>query len=269
MFVIQLEFDVNGEDFVCNCEVMFVVVVGFCELEQKVLDKVVEVRLKFEKCGQLLLCECLVLLFDLGVLFFELFLLVGYKLYDDKDGIQVGGGIIVGIGYIVGVCCLVSVSNSVIKGGIIFLIGLKKILCLQQIVMENKLLVVIFIESGGVNFNYVVEIFVEGVCGFVNQVWIFVMGIFQVIVVYGFSIVGGVYQLGLLDYVVVVCGKVKMFFVGLLLFKVVIGEIVSDEEFGGVELYVQVVGIVEYLVENDVDGVCLVCEIVGMLLWNV
>lgn len=59
-----------------------------------------------------------------------------------------------------------------------------------------------------------------------------------------------------------------MFLVGFLLFKVAIGEIVDDEFLGGVELYVYIVGIVEYLVENDVDGICIVWEVMVKILWN-
>lgn len=268
MPAIQSELDVNGEDFARNREAMLAAVAGFRELEQKVLDKAAEARPKFEKRGQLLPRERLALLLDPGAPFLELSSLAGYKLHDDKDGTQAGGGIIAGIGYIAGVRCLVSASNSAIKGGTISPTGLKKTLRLQQIAMENKLPVVTLTESGGANLNYAAEIFVEGARGFANQARISAMGIPQVTVVHGSSTAGGAYQPGLSDYVVVVRGKAKMFLAGPPLLKAATGEIASDEELGGAELHAQVAGTAEYLAENDADGVRLAREIVGMLPWN-
>ncbi len=268
MPAIQSELDVNGEDFARNREAMLAAVAGFRELEQKVLDKAAEARPKFEKRGQLLPRERLALLLDPGAPFLELSSLAGYKLHDDKDGTQAGGGIIAGIGYIARVRCLVSASNSAIKGGTISPTGLKKTLRLQQIAMENKLPVVTLTESGGANLNYAAEIFVEGARGFANQARISAMGIPQVTVVHGSSTAGGAYQPGLSDYVVVVRGKAKMFLAGPPLLKAATGEIASDEELGGAELHAQVAGTAEYLAENDADGVRLAREIVGMLPWN-
>ena len=268
MPAIQSELDVNGEDFARNREAMLAAVAGFRELEQKVLDKAAEARPKFEKRGQLLPRERLALLLDPGAPFLELSSLAGYKLHDDKDGTQAGGGIIAGIGYIAGVRCRVSASNSAIKGGTISPTGLKKTLRLQQIAMENKLPVVTLTESGGANLNYAAEIFVEGARGFANQARISAMGIPQVTVVHGSSTAGGAYQPGLSDYVVVVRGKAKMFLAGPPLLKAATGEIASDEELGGAELHAQVAGTAEYLAENDADGVRLAREIVGMLPWN-
>ena len=228
MPAIQSELDVNGEDFARNREAMLAAVAGFRELEQKVLDKAAEARPKFEKRGQLLPRERLALLLDPGAPFLELSSLAGYKLHDDKDGTQAGGGIIAGIGYIAGVRCLVSASNSAIKGGTISPTGLKKTLRLQQIAMENKLPVVTLTESGGANLNYAAEIFVEGARGFANQARISAMGIPQVTVVHGSSTAGGAYQPGLSDYVVVVRGKAKMFLAGPPLLKAATGEIASD-----------------------------------------
>lgn len=55
---------------------------------------------------------------------------------------------------------------------------------------------------------------------------------------------------------------------GLLFLKVVIGEIVIEDEFGGVEMYVFVLGLVEFLVDDDSEGVMFVWEVVECLDWN-
>lgn len=63
--------------------------------------------------------------------------------------------------------------------------------------------------------------------------------------------VGGVYMFGFFDVVIMVCGCLCVFFVGLLFLMVVIGEVVIEEELGGVEMYMGVLGLGEYLVEDD------------------
>jgi len=268
MPVIQSEIDVHGEDFANNREAMLAAVDSFRQIEQNCLNKAAEAKAKFEKRGQLLPRERLNLLLDPGAPFLELSSLAGYKLHDDKDGTQAGGGIISGIGYIAGVRCLVSASNSAIKGGTISPTGLKKTLRLQQIAFENKLPVVALTESGGANLNYAADIFVEGARGFANQARMSAMGLPQITVVHGSSTAGGAYQPGLSDYVVVVRGKAKMFLAGPPLLKAATGEIATDEQLGGAEMHAQVAGTAEYLAENDADGVRIAREILAMLPWN-
>ncbi|NMY50848.1 geranyl-CoA carboxylase subunit beta [Pseudomonas sp. WS 5011] len=268
MPVIHSEIDVHGEEFAKNREVMLAAVDSFRQIEQNCLNKAAEAKAKFEKRGQLLPRERLNLLLDPGAPFLELSSLAGYKLHDDKDGTQAGGGIISGIGYIAGVRCLVTASNSAIKGGTISPTGLKKTLRLQQIAFENKLPVVALTESGGANLNYAADIFVEGARGFANQARMSAMGLPQITVVHGSSTAGGAYQPGLSDYVVVVRGKAKMFLAGPPLLKAATGEIATDEQLGGAEMHAQVAGTAEYLAENDADGVRIAREILAMLPWN-
>jgi geranyl-CoA carboxylase beta subunit len=268
MPLIQSEIDVHGADFASNREAMLAAVASFREIEQNCLNKAAAAKDKFDKRGQLLPRERLSLLLDPGAPFLELCSLAGYKLHDDKDGSQAGGGIIAGIGYIAGVRCLVSASNSAIKGGTISPTGLKKTLRLQQIAVENKLPVVALTESGGANLNYAADIFVEGARGFANQARMSAMGLPQITVVHGSSTAGGAYQPGLSDYVVVVRGKAKMFLAGPPLLKAATGEIATDEQLGGAEMHAQVAGTAEYLAENDADGLRIAREILAMLPWN-
>ena len=268
MPVIHSEIDVHGEEFAKNREAMLAAVDSFRQIEHNCLNKAAEAKAKFEKRGQLLPRERLNLLLDPGAPFLELSSLAGYKLHDDKDGTQAGGGIISGIGYIAGVRCLVTASNSAIKGGTISPTGLKKTLRLQQIAFENKLPVVALTESGGANLNYAADIFVEGARGFANQARMSAMGLPQITVVHGSSTAGGAYQPGLSDYVVVVRGKAKMFLAGPPLLKAATGEIATDEQLGGAEMHAQVAGTAEYLAENDADGVRIAREILAMLPWN-
>ncbi|AZD68466.1 geranyl-CoA carboxylase beta subunit [Pseudomonas chlororaphis] len=268
MPVIQSQLDPHSPQFLQNREAMLAGLAQIRQLEQNLLAKAAEAKAKFDKRGQLLPRERLNLLLDPGAPFLELASLAGYKLHDDKDGSQAGGGLIAGIGYVSGVRVLVVANNSAIKGGTISPSGLKKSLRLQQIAMENKLPVVTLAESGGANLNYAAEIFVEGARSFANQARMSAMGLPQITVVHGSATAGGAYQPGLSDYVVVVRGKAKLFLAGPPLLKAATGEVATDEELGGAEMHAQVAGTAEYLAENDGDGVRIVREILDALPWN-
>jgi len=177
MPVIHSQLDPHSPQFLQNREAMLAGLAQIRQLEQNLLAKAAEAKAKFEKRGQLLPRERLNLLLDPGAPFLELASLAGYKLHDDKDGSQAGGGLIAGIGYVSGVRVLVVANNSAIKGGTISPSGLKKSLRLQQIAMENKLPVVTLAESGGANLNYAAEIFVEGARSFANQARMSAMGL--------------------------------------------------------------------------------------------
>ncbi|NWB27162.1 geranyl-CoA carboxylase subunit beta [Pseudomonas gingeri] len=268
MPVIESQLDRQSVDFARHRDALLASLEQLRQLEQNLLDKAEQARDKFIRRGQLLPRERLNLLLDPGAPFLELASLAGYKLHDDKDGSQAGGGLIAGIGYVSGVRLLVVANNSAIKGGTISPSGLKKTLRLQQIAMENKLPVLTLAESGGANLNYAAEIFVEGARSFANQARMSAMGLPQITVVHGSATAGGAYQPGLSDYVVVVRGKAKLFLAGPPLLKAATGEVATDEELGGAEMHAQVAGTAEYLAENDADGIRLAREIVAHLPWN-
>ncbi|PYC31615.1 geranyl-CoA carboxylase subunit beta [Pseudomonas protegens] len=268
MPVIQSQLDPHSPQFAQNREAMLAGLQQLQALQQNLLNKAAEAKAKFDQRGQLLPRERLNLLLDPGAPFLELASLAGYKLHDDKDGSQAGGGLIAGIGYVCGVRMLVVANNSAIKGGTISPSGLKKSLRLQQIAMENKLPVVTLAESGGANLNYAAEIFVEGARSFANQARMSAMGLPQITVVHGSATAGGAYQPGLSDYVVVVRGKAKLFLAGPPLLKAATGEVATDEQLGGAEMHAQVAGTAEYLAQNDADGIRIVREIVSLLPWN-
>ncbi|EPL04341.1 geranyl-CoA carboxylase subunit beta [Pseudomonas sp. CF161] len=268
MPVIHSQLDPHSPSFAQNREAMLAAIAQIRQLEQNLLDKAAQAKEKFAQRGQLLPRERLNLLLDPGAPFLELASLAGYKLHDDKDGSQAGGGLIAGIGYVCGVRMLVVANNSAIKGGTISPSGLKKSLRLQQIALENKLPVVTLAESGGANLNYAAEIFVEGARSFANQARLSAMGLPQITVVHGSATAGGAYQPGLSDYVVVVRGKAKLFLAGPPLLKAATGEVATDEELGGAQMHAQVAGTAEYLAENDADGLRIAREIVGLLPWN-
>lgn len=88
------------------------------------------------------------------------------------------------------------------------------------------------------------------------------MGVFQVVVVMGYCMVGGVYIFVLSDYNIIVQGIGVIFFGGLLFVKVVMGEEVIVEEFGGVDMYISVLGIGDYFVVLELYVFVIVWDIV-------
>ena len=268
MSVIESALDPNSEEYRQNRDALLAAVEEFRAIEQAVVDTAEGKRAKFEKRGQLLPHERISRLLDTGSPFLSLMNLAGYKMHDDKDGTEAGGGTIAGIGYVSGVRCLVTASNSAIKGGTISPSGLHKTLRLQRIAMENKLPVVSLVESGGANLNYAAEVFVDGARTFANQARLSATGIPQITVVHGNATVGGAYQPGLSDYVVVVRERAKMFLAGPPLLKAATGEIATDEELGGAEMHAGTAGTAEYLAENDADGIRQARDLVKLLGWR-
>ncbi len=268
MAVIISDIDIKGEDFELNYRAMLSSISEFREIEKTVMAKGQQAQQKFHKKGKLLPRERLNLLLDPGTDFIELSALAGYKMHDDKDGTDAGGGIIAGLGVVAGIRCVIQVNNSAIKGGTISPTGLEKTLRLQQIAKENKLPLITLAESGGANLNYATDIFVQGARAFANQARLSAQGIPQVTVVHGNATAGGAYQPGLSDYIVAVKGKTKMFLAGPPLLKAATGEIATDEALGGAELHAYQAGTADYLAQDDADGIRIAREILQSLPWN-
>ncbi len=268
MAVLHSQINVLGEDFIKNRQSMLQALSEFREIEKLALEKAQAAQEKFHKKDKLLPRERLNLLLDPNSSFIELSSLAGYKMHDDKNGDEAGGGIIAGIGFISGIRCVIQVNNSAIKGGTIAPTGLDKTLRLQEIAKENKLPLVTLAESGGANLNYATDIFVQGARTFANQARLSAQGIPQITVVHGNATAGGAYQPGLSDYIIVIKGQTKMFLAGPPLLKAATGEIASAEELGGADLHAYEAGTADYLAQDDSDGIRIAREIMHSLPWN-
>ncbi|AXI02020.1 acyl-CoA carboxylase subunit beta [Aquirhabdus parva] len=268
MAILETALDPSSPQFAANREFVEKSIAAMRTIQQKVIDKSFAAKPKFEKRGQILPHERVRLLLDAGTPFVELLGLVGYGMYDDKDGSDAGGGIIAGIGFVNGMRCMVTASNSAIKGGTISPAGMIKTLRLHEIIKENKLPVICLTESGGANLNYGGEIFVNAGRTFANQARLSAMGIPQISVVHGNATAGGAYQPGLSDYIIVIRKRTQMFLAGPPLLLAATGEVANGEDLGGAEMHAMVAGTAEYLAENDADGIRQARDIVEMLNWK-
>jgi geranyl-CoA carboxylase beta subunit len=267
MSVLQSRIDPQSEAFRANREAMLALL-GEVRTREEALRAMAErARPRFEARGQLMPWERLGRLLDRGAPWLELMALSGY-LDERGEPSETPGGPIVGIGYVAGVRCLVFASNSALKGGTTDAAGQNKYQRAQQIALENKLPVLLLVESGGANLLHQASIFVRGGGGFRNQARLSAAGIPQVAVVHGSSTAGGAYLPGLADHTIVVRGRSRIFLAGPPLLKAATGEIATEEELGGAELHAEIAGTAEYLAEDDADALAIAREVVGRLAWN-
>ncbi|HVK59989.1 MAG TPA: carboxyl transferase domain-containing protein, partial [Bdellovibrionales bacterium] len=260
--------DVNGTEFLANRDLLLKKIEEFRSLELLVDSKSNEAKEKVSKLGKLLPRERLQHLLDPGAPFVEIAGLAGFRMHDDEDGSLAGGGMIAGIGFVEGVRILAVVNNYTIKGGTISPAGLRKILRLHEIALENRLPLITLAESGGANLNYASEVYIEGARAFANQARLSAAGIPQITVVHGNATAGGAYQPGLSDYIVLIKNQSKMFLAGPPLVKAATGETVDDETLGGAMKHAQTTGTGEFFAENDLEAIGIARRIVKQLGWN-
>ena len=94
MAVIDSTLDTQSEEYQQNRDALLAAIEEFRAIEQKVVDTAESKRPKFDKRGQLLPIERVSRLLDAGSPFLSLMNLAGYKMHDDKDGTEAGGGVI-------------------------------------------------------------------------------------------------------------------------------------------------------------------------------
>ncbi len=252
--ILTSQLDPHSPEFASNRRALEKSVGEFRALEAAVVAKSVETK-KTGDSVKLPPRERLKLLLDPGAPFLEIASLAGLFMHDDEDGSLAGGGLIAGIGFIEDTRCLVVVNNYTVKGGTISPSGLKKILRLHEIAIQNKLPLVTLAESGGANLNYAAEVYMEGARAFANQARLSAAGVPQVTVVHGNATAGGAYQPGLSDTIILVRGKSKMFLAGPPLVKAATGEDADDETLGGADMHARVSGTGEHLCLDDAEAI--------------
>ncbi len=227
-------------------------------------------RARFDARHQLLPRDRVALLLDPGRPFIELAKLAGYGMDTKSPETSVpGAGVIAGIGFVSGIRAMVVASDSGIAAGALQPGGLRKILRLQQIALENRLPYIQLVESAGANLmDYRVEDFVEGGASFANLARLSAAGCPVVTVTHGSSTAGGAYQTGLSDYIVMVRGRTRAFLAGPPLLKAATGEIATEEELGGAEMHTGISGLGDHLAEDDRHAIALARGIVAGIDWN-
>ncbi|XP_005050711.1 PREDICTED: methylcrotonoyl-CoA carboxylase beta chain, mitochondrial-like isoform X2 [Ficedula albicollis] len=208
--------------------------------------------------------ERLRLLLDRGD-FLELSPLAGLDLpYGDVPA----AGCLTGIGRICGVWCVFIASDATVKGGTIYPIGVKKQLRAQEIAMENRLLSVHLVDSGGAFLPLQSELFPDKLHGgriFYNEAIMSAMGIPQVAVVCGSCVAGGAYVPTMAEESVIIDKIGTLFLAGPPLVKAATGEDVSPEDLGGARLHSQVSGCSDHFAASEEEAYECIRNVVSTL----
>lgn len=260
----------NSPEFEANRKAMLSLVDELRSIEARSELLSEKRRPRFEERGQLTPRERLARLLDPGMPFLALHTMANYLVEEKNPEKSVpGASIIAGIGFVSGTRCMVWVDDSGIKAGAMARMSLPVGLSLQEIALRQKLPLVHLVESAGANLvEYAVEGWAQGGKIFFNLARLSAAGLPTMVVLHGPSTAGGAYMPGMSDYVIGVKKNGMAALAGAALTEAATGEIAKDSELGGAEMHAAVSGLVEYLAENDADGIAMLRDAMSRIDWN-
>ncbi len=212
--------------------------------------------------GKLMVRERLEALVDPGTPVLELCPLAGLHTAD-----PVGGGLVVALAEVSHTQCLVIGNDPTVRGGTTSPTTIRKLLRAMDVAEENRLPVVILVESGGADLPHQADVFVPGGEQFRRLTQLSARGIPTVCVVFGSSTAGGAYLPGMSDYTVMVEDRARVFLGGPPLVKMAIGEEADEEELGGAAMHAHVSGLCDYLARDEAEALRMARAIVAHLRW--
>jgi geranyl-CoA carboxylase beta subunit len=125
------------------------------------------------------------------------------------------------------------------------------------------------VESAGANLmQYKVELWAHGGGVFCSLGRLSAAGIPTMTVLHGPSTAGGAYMPGMSDYNVGVKHNGMAALGGAALVQAATGEIADERQLGGSEMHASVSGLIEYLAEDDADGIRQIRDVVANIGWN-
>jgi len=266
----QSQINPSSEAFKANRADMLGLIDKMRELNSRGAIRSEARKPRFEQRGQLTPRERLRRLLDPGMPFLSVGNIAGY-LFDTKkeEKSLPGGNAIAGIGYVSGVRCAIAVDDSGIQAGALTGATKYRIQRCQEIALEQKMPFVHLVESAGANLmEYKVEGFLDGGRLFANQARLSKAGVPVITILHGSSTAGGAYMPGMSDYVIGVKGRGRAFLAGPPLLKAATGEIATEDELGGASMHATVSGLVEYLAEDDGEGIDIARDVIRRLHWN-
>jgi len=213
--------------------------------------------------GKLLVRERLELLVDPATPVLELCPLAGMHTDD-----PLGGGMVVAVAEVAGTQCLVIANDPTVRGGTTSPTTIKKLLRAMDVAQQNRLPVIVLVESGGADLPRQADVFVPGGEQFRRLTQLSAAGIPTVCVVFGSSTAGGAYLPGMSDYTIFVEGRARVFLGGPPLVKMAIGEDADEEELGGAAMHARVSGLCDYLASDEHDALRKARAVVAHLHWH-
>ena len=212
--------------------------------------------------GKMMVRERLEALADPGTPVLELCPLAGLH-----TGDPVGGGVVVALAEVSHTQCLVIANDPTVRGGTTSPTTIRKLLRAMDIAEENRLPLLLLVESGGADLPRQADVFVPGGEQFRRLTQLSAPGIPTVCVVFGSSTAGGAYLPGMSDYTVMVEDRARVFLGGPPLVKMAIGEEADEEELGGARMHAEVSGLCDYLARDEPEAIHMARGIVAHLHW--
>lgn len=266
MPLIETRIDTSSPEYVANYRAMESRVADLRkELEKAQNDRSEKARARLAEQNKLPVRKRLELLLDRNTPFLEIAPLAAREMYDGK---VYGAGIVSGIGRVEGREVLVHANDSMIKGGTIYPMGVKKGLRTQAIALENRLPLIYLVDSGGAFLPLQSEIFPDADDGgriFYNQAILSKKGIPQICGVMGLCTAGAAYIPAMSDDVVHVKGTGAIFLGGPPLVLAATGEEVTADQLGGASVHCRESGVSDYLAEDDSHCIELIRQIIKNL----
>ena len=266
MSILETRIDPSSPEYLANYRAMETRVAGLRkELEKAQNDRSEKARARLAEQNKLPVRKRLELLLDRNTPFLEIAPLAAREMYDGK---VYGAGIVSGIGRVEGREVLVHANDSMIKGGTIYPMGVKKGLRTQTIALENRLPLIYLVDSGGAFLPLQSEIFPDADDGgriFYNQAILSKKGIPQICGVMGLCTAGAAYIPAMSDDVVHVKGTGAIFLGGPPLVLAATGEEVTADQLGGASVHCRESGVSDYLAEDDSHCIQLIREIIRNL----
>ena len=270
MTVYRSKIATGSETFRQNREAMLGLVAKLREYEGRAEQLSEKRRPRFEERGQLTPRERLARLLDPGMPFLALHTMANFLAEDPNIETSVpGASLIAGIGFVGGVRSLVWVDDSGIRAGAMTDMGMPAVMSIQNIAKRQKLPLIHCVESAGANLvAYKVHLWSEAGAVFRNLAQLSAMGVPTLAVLHGPSTAGGAYMPGLSDYVVGIKKNGMAALAGAALTQAATGEKSTDAELGGAEMHATTSGVVEYLAEDDAEGLATARRVIAGLNWN-
>jgi len=266
MEVIETRIDTGSKEYKRNYEVMEGLVAKLQE-ELRIAreDRSDKAKARLAQQNKLPVWKRIELLLDPNTPLLEIAPLAARGMYDGRIH---GAGIVSGIGVVEGREVVIHANDSMIKGGTIYPMGVKKGLRTQTIAMENRLPIIYLVDSGGAYLPLQSEIFPDVDDGgriFYNQAVMSKMGIPQICGVMGLCTAGAAYIPAMSDEVVHVKGTGAIFLGGPPLVRAATGEEVTADQLGGALVHCRDSGVSDYLAEDDQHCIQLIRQIVAAL----
>jgi len=212
--------------------------------------------------GKMMVRERLEALVDPGTPVLELCPLAGLHTDD-----PIGGGVLVALAEVSHTQCLVIGNDPTVRGGTTSPTTIRKLLRAMDVAEENRLPVLLLVESGGADLSRQADVFVPGGEQFRRLTQLSAQGIPTICVVFGSSTAGGAYLPGMSDYTVMIEGAARVFLGGPPLVKMATGEDADEEELGGALMHARTSGLCDYLARDEADALRIARAIVAHLHW--